>query len=258
MINKIQGADWIALKFPAGEIQVKVSNVDPLVTIYADLDTSDDIMTVILLENALKNAGAKQISLNVKYLPYARQDRICASGEAYSLYVLLEMLYKFYEIQVCDIHSNAHYLIARGKIVNKPQWKCLEETVPNDILSKVVPIAPDKGSTPKMNEICKNTTPGFLSFVQCTKVRDPNTGKLSGFDCEIRDFNGKDLLIIDDICDGGGTFIGLAEMLKTRNVGDLYLYVTHGIFSKGMDELNKYFKKIYCYNNIYERKLEDE
>jgi ribose-phosphate pyrophosphokinase len=41
------------------------------------------------------------------------------------------------------------------------------------------------------------------------------------------DFNGKDILIIDDICVNGGTFIGLAKMLKERNVGKLYLAVSH-------------------------------
>ena len=42
-----------------------------------------------------------------------------------------------------------------------------------------------------------------------------------------QDFEGKDILIVDDICVNGGTFIGLAKMLKERNVGKLYLAVSH-------------------------------
>lgn len=45
-------------------------------------------------------------------------------------------------------------------------------------------------------------------------------------------------LIVDDICDGGGTFIGLAEELKRKNAGKIYLAVSHGIFSKGIDKLD--------------------
>jgi ribose-phosphate pyrophosphokinase len=50
---------------------------------------------------------------------------------------------------------------------------------------------------------------------------------------------------VDDICDGGGTFIGLVDALKKKNAGDLYLAVSHGIFSKGFDELTGSFKTIF-------------
>jgi ribose-phosphate pyrophosphokinase len=40
---------------------------------------------------------------------------------------------------------------------------------------------------------------------------------------------------VDDICDGGGTFIGLAALLKSHNAGHIVLIVSHGIFSKGFD-----------------------
>ena len=60
------------------------------------------------------------------------------------------------------------------------------------------------------------------------------------------DLKGDDCVIVDDICDGRRTFIGIAQELKKKNAGDIYLCVTHGIFSYGFDELKKYFKKIYC------------
>ena len=62
-------------------------------------------------------------------------------------------------------------------------------------------------------------------------------------------------LIIDDICDGGGTFIGLAKELKQKNAGDLYLAVSHGIFSKGLEALNTYFTKLYTTDSF--KTLED-
>jgi ribose-phosphate pyrophosphokinase len=59
------------------------------------------------------------------------------------------------------------------------------------------------------------------------------------------DFKGKDILIIDDICVNGGTFIGLANMLKSRNVGKLYLAVSHLTVSNPNPELFKLFDKVF-------------
>jgi ribose-phosphate pyrophosphokinase len=55
------------------------------------------------------------------------------------------------------------------------------------------------------------------------------------------------VLIVDDICDGGGTFIGIAKALP-KDVKK-YLYVTHGIFSKGLRELTGHFEHIYTTNS---------
>jgi ribose-phosphate pyrophosphokinase len=64
------------------------------------------------------------------------------------------------------------------------------------------------------------------------------TGQLSGFHTNIADFEGKTCFIVDDICDGGGTFVGLAALLKSRHAGKIVLIVSHGIFSKGFDLAN--------------------
>ena len=56
-------------------------------------------------------------------------------------------------------------------------------------------------------------------------------------------------LVLDDICDGGRTFIELAKATSGIQF-DLQLAVTHGIFSKGREELNKYYSKIHVLNNM--------
>ena len=64
-----------------------------------------------------------------------------------------------------------------------------------------------------------------------------------------QDFKGKDILLIDDICVYGGTFIGLAKMLKERNVGKLYLAVSHMTVEAPSNELWKCFDKIFTTNS---------
>ena len=57
-------------------------------------------------------------------------------------------------------------------------------------------------------------------------------------------------LIVDDIIDGGRTFIELSKELVRKGIdkSQINLYVTHGIFSKGFTELDKHFNKVYCHN----------
>lgn len=60
-----------------------------------------------------------------------------------------------------------------------------------------------------------------------------------------QDFQGKDILIIDDICVYGGTFVGLAKMLKERNCGKLFLAVSHLSIQNPNEELYEYFDTIF-------------
>lgn len=68
------------------------------------------------------------------------------------------------------------------------------------------------------------------------------------------DFKGQDVLIIDDMCVGGGTFIGLAKMLKERNVGNLYLLVSHMTVQYLKNpELFDLFEHIYTSNSKFDK-----
>lgn len=84
------------------------------------------------------------------------------------------------------------------------------------------------------------------------KSRDPLTHKLTQ-QVATMDFKGRDILIVDDICVYGGTFIGLAKILKERNVGKLYLAVSHITIPYPSPLLDVCFEKIFTTNSKYER-----
>ena len=68
-----------------------------------------------------------------------------------------------------------------------------------------------------------------------------------------QDFNGKDILIIDDICVYGGTFKGLSKILKERNCGKLYLAVSHmTVLELGKDTVGNYFDRVFTTNSKFE------
>jgi len=65
------------------------------------------------------------------------------------------------------------------------------------------------------------------------KERDVKTGALTSFKTTTEDLGCQTCFIIDDICDGGGTFAGTAKMLREKGAEKVVLIVSHGIFSKG-------------------------
>lgn len=88
---------------------------------------------------------------------------------------------------------------------------------------------------------------------QAEKVRDFDTGKLSGF--TVPDMGEAErILIADDICDGGGTFVGLLDKIRETSSAPVDLYVTHGIFSKGLQILEG-FDRIYTTDSFYAQDL---
>ena len=67
-----------------------------------------------------------------------------------------------------------------------------------------------------------------------------------------QDFDGKDILVIDDLCVFGGTFLGLAKLIRERNVGRLYLAVSHITVPNTNKELENHYYKIYCTNSKFD------
>lgn len=88
-------------------------------------------------------------------------------------------------------------------------------------------IAPDKGAVDRAGEVARMFGVAMLT---AGKVRDPKTGKLSGFTAP-EGLVGR-YLVVDDICDGGGTFAGMAQVLhETSPRAQVHLWTTHGLFT---------------------------
>lgn len=77
------------------------------------------------------------------------------------------------------------------------------------------------------------------------KARNVQTGEITGTEV-YGDVKDKVVLIIDDICDGGRTFIELGKVLKERGASKVILYVTHGIFSQGKQVFEGIIDEVYA------------
>ncbi len=216
-----------------------------LLSLVARIQSGTDLMKLVVATDAIKRSGEVWgINAIIPYWPGARQDR-AKYGEPLTAKVYADIInaQKYEMVTIVDPHSD----VTPALIDNV-------NVVPvSDILKKIVGeykydtiLIPDAGATKRMFSYYFPDTEfnKGLTFVQCLKTRDTETGKLSGFRVVDEIPKGASCLIVDDICDGGGTFIGLAnELVKTYKekntalLGKLGLYTTHGIYSKGIDPL---------------------
>lgn len=249
--------------FSGGEIQVKLPELiaSERVNLTWKPSKPEHIPLLLMTVNALQEGGIKDIDLDVLYLPYARQDRVCAKGEAHSLKVICKLLDNLDVscIRLWDVHNydatdellpqnfvrhwEAYDIFARYNILNSFD------------LSNLVLCAPDKGAYDRVNKMVARLdlqTPVYLE-----KDRNSKDGRITSmyYSPHNRSLNGYDVMIVDDICDGGATFLMAADVLKAQGAEELYLYVTHGIFSKGLDELSEHFAHIYCHHVLDDKKF---
>jgi ribose-phosphate pyrophosphokinase len=233
--------------FPDGQphlkldVSKKYENTEG-VRILARLANPSDVFTALIAKDALESIGFEHIELTVSYLMAARMDRQMTDGEPFSLRVLAAILNQanFKKITIFDPHSDVSTaLLLRSKAIGNEAFvkDCIEDFMKNtEGGDDYYLISPDAGALKKIHKVAQYVNAPRVA--ECMKMRDVKTGNLSGFKTMESDFEGKTCFIVDDICDGGGTFIGLAALLKQHNAGKIVLIVSHGIFSKGFDLAN--------------------
>jgi len=240
--------------FPGGEVGVVVNNYADIkrLDVTAFLYNSEAFMQLAMATNALRNQGfGRQVTFNLKlpYFPYARQDRICNEGEAHGVQAMASLInsLEYDSVTVYDPHSEAVQAAVKNCIVT-PQWVLAGSMLSGLIVKqKWELVSPDAGAEKKVNTLAKQLGSWGLTppVHYAAKVRNLANGQIlsTRFDGNVE---GKNLVIVDDICDGGRTFIELAKVLKEKGANKVALYVTHGIFSQGLDVLKEHIDQVYC------------
>ncbi len=243
--------DYKFFLFPGGEVGIKLIFPPNYNTFFkpgsheyfvtANVHNSNDIMSLAMIKNALEIEDPDAIvNLFLPYVPYARQDRVCDNGEAFSLKVFTDLLnsLSFNKVTICDPHSDVTpALIDNVKVITQldiiKKFGAFHNMVMGN--SNCIFVSPDAGSNKKVSKAA-----GYFKhqeFIRADKLRDLSTGNIKETIVYCDDLKGADVIVLDDICDGGGTFIKLAEVLKTKNCGKIILFVTHCIASKGFEAL---------------------
>lgn len=243
--------------FPGGEscIRIEGNGWEPFqqnAKITMDFKSNSDMFDLALLVDAVRHhyGPDTNIALDMPYLPYARQDRVCNKGESLSVKVVATLInsLNFTRVYCQDIHSN----VGEALINNLTHIKLA--SCANDVVKFCKPemtalVSPDAGAEKKVFDFAKEV--GYTSIIRASKVRNVATGKIERTTI-IDEISMQDMLIVDDICDGGRTFIELAKAIRAEDFGNegqkINLYVTHGIFSAGLEVFEGFIDKIYVHN----------
>ena len=236
---KINGAVLSYLTFSDGCVHIDVSphtsSLESHAVVVVDIEYGDSLELIIMVLDAINRINRGHINLWFDYLPYARQDRVCAPGQAAAKRAYLDILeyqlfsFDSYEIHVVDVHSNDGYPLGMN-IVNHP----VHQLIPNQLLADAVLVAPDKGAIHRVVKVAERNNNDVIYF---EKHRNPSTGVIESISTtyDLISYRDQRFLIIDDICDGGGTFVPIIKQLSA--VGRVDMWITHGIFAKGVDLL---------------------
>jgi ribose-phosphate pyrophosphokinase len=175
--------------------------------------------------------------LSLKYLPYGRQDKEVKDDTTFALRTFAKLLNSlhFEEVTIQDPHSNIALDLINNSRAIYPIFK-IEKIL--GILDASTICYPDKGAVEKYSKIYP------WVYLYGNKVRDQATGYISSYhiasdSIQTMKIVGQKVLIIDDICDGGMTFVLLAKALFDHGASEVNLFVTHGIFSKGLKPLKE-------------------
>ena len=257
-VTRYDGIEYIS--FPGGERHVRLpaeqlaAAQDTAWTIEARVYTPAEIMDLLLASDALRRVipVGSTLCLAMPYVPYARQDRVALDGEPLSAAVFCTLInaMNFDAVEIWDPHSDVTPALLKN--VRIRSTKTLMDTTFSEkgmqhLLTNCAFVAPDVGARKRVAALAKLFG---TDVVFADKKRDPATGKLSGAQV-LGDVPARPLLVVDDICDGGGTFLELARVLREKTDQPLYLYVTHGLFTKGLAALKG------CYDGVFTANCRD-
>jgi len=184
------------------------------------------------------NSETRVMNADIPYMPYARQDKDVDDSSCWALHLLVSMLSGFDRVTTFDVHNpdffTKHY--PKFNLVNMLPTEKVKKIIKDNDISLV--IFPDKGAANRYGNLCK------IPFVSAQKVRDQLTGDITSFSIpEIK--TPQNVLVWDDLCDGGRTFVEVAKCIPINMAPQLILYVSHGIFSKGTDLLLNLYNRVY-------------
>ena len=237
---KINGIKIIPTKFPDETSQVwNLETIPREAVISWYFEKEEEFLHLAQLKYLLDRYEIKS-ELYIDFLPYARQDKQGTNYTTFALYPFSNLLnsLNFNKITILDPHSP----VATGLIKNSlsilptimvDHWIKQTNT---DLI-----VYPDLGAFQKYS-IHYN-----MDSVACDKKRNQLTGNIETIIIK-GDVTNKTVMIVDDICDGGATFTKLTPMLKEKGAKEVNLFVTHGLFTKGLDVLfqsgiNRIFSK---------------
>ena len=253
LINKDKGdIVYDIINFSDGEKHIKFIteiNRKDSVKVICRITSMDELFILMQVGDIL-NRMEVEWALVITYLMGMRMDRVMSFNEAFSLKIVTKT--------INDMHPDAVFVVEPHsdrtlKLINNstPLMNRFAEAAMTDPEHNYMIVFPDAGAKLRYGEALENKVP----MMTCHKKRDPATGKLSGFGIdnpevlnEYPECNA--FFVIDDLCDGGGTFCGIADQLKElRPDFHRTLAITHAVAARGIYKVMDYYNDLFITNS---------
>lgn len=221
--------------FSDGEIRVRIPENLRRRHVFIIQPTStpvnDSIMEVMFMVDAARRSSASEITVVTPYFGYSRQDRKEMPRVPISSSVVANMLAKggVDRIITVDIHSEQQQGFTQIPWDNLYGSYSLIPEIKARKLQNLVVASPDKGGMLRATGYARLLGASDIALVY--KERDINTNNKSEAMAMIGEVKGRDVLLVDDMLDTGGTLVHAAEYIKKEGAKSVRVAITHGIFS---------------------------
>ncbi|MCI4646166.1 MAG: ribose-phosphate pyrophosphokinase [Hyphomonadaceae bacterium] len=221
-------------RFSDNEVFIRINENVRGEDVYVIQSTSypanDTLMELLICLDALKRASAQRITAVIPYYGYARQDRKTDGRTPISAKLVANLIVAAGADRVLtmDLHAGqiqGFFDVPTDNLIAAP---VIEEDIRRRYkLRQLMIVSPDVGGVVRARALA-NRLGVDLAIVD---KRRPKAGVSEVMNI-IGDVEGRNCILVDDICDSGGTLRNAAAALKKEGATGVAAYVTHGVFSK--------------------------
>ena len=212
---------------------------------------NETLMEVLICLDAMRRSSAAEVTCIIPYFGYARQDRKASPRQPITAKLVASMLEEAganrvvtFDLHAAQIQGFFHCPV--DDLTTVPmmgQYFRRKNFDPEN----VVVVSPDHGGVKRARNLAEMLGTQ-LAIIDKRRPR-PNVVEACNV---IGDVEGKDAIIVDDICDTGGSLIAASNILKENGAKDIYVCITHGLFSNNaaIRIQDSPIREIVCTNTI--------
>ncbi|MFN2501375.1 MAG: ribose-phosphate diphosphokinase [Pyrinomonadaceae bacterium] len=208
-----------------------------------------NLMELLIMIDTFVRASAARVTAVIPYFGYARSDKKDRPRVPIAAKLVANLITKAGASRVLTIDLHASQIQGFFDIPVDHLYAApiVVQYFKDNPIENLIVVAPDTGGAERARAYAKRLDAGLAL---CDKRRErANEADVMNI---VGDVRGKNCLIIDDMCDTGGTICNVAEALHKAGANEIFACFTHGVLSgKAVDNIDSsYLKKVIVTNTI--------
>lgn len=218
--------------FADGEIMVQIGESIRGKHVYIVQSTcnpvSTNLMEVLVCLDACKRASAAEITCVIPYFGYARQDRKASPRQPITAKLVADLLQTAgaNRVVTVDLHAAQIAGFFNIPIDDMTAVPMLSQYFRAKHIEDLTIVSPDHGGAGRARKFC-DALGAPLAIIDKRRLK-PNEAQALNV---IGDVKGRNVIIVDDMCDTAGTLVAGVDLLKAEGAKDIYFTCSHGVLS---------------------------